>query len=281
MPRHVNRAKMTTTTTGTGTITLGSASSGYLSFASAGVNDGEVVPYILVDANGTAWEIGWGTYTSSGTTLARTTILQSTNSNNAISLSAGTHTVMIGPIAQSIPWGGGAMGATLGNYHIAGISSAAVADQTSVANVLVMSPIMVAQRTAFTKLGVKTGASHSSTTGCRLGIWYNRTTVDLPGKLLVAPTALSLTGASTNFESTLTGYLNPGLYWLGVVCNGTGTSLVSHNTGTLNGIFGYNSSASAYSRLQRSFTYAALGDEGGSSFTLDNTAFNPAVYLKV
>jgi len=100
----VNRAKMSTSTTGTGTITLGSAEDGYQTFADAGVANSDVVRYIIED--GSNFEIGTGTYTSSGTLLSRT-VSESSNSNNAINLS-GSATVFVGATAQDLsPLGGG------------------------------------------------------------------------------------------------------------------------------------------------------------------------------
>ena len=92
-----NRAKMSTSTTGTGTITLGSAVSGYQSFANAGITNGQTVRYAIED--GTAFEIGSGTYTSSGTTLTRS-VTESSNSDSAITLSGNAEVFVTATVAD-------------------------------------------------------------------------------------------------------------------------------------------------------------------------------------
>ncbi|MFO0157939.1 MAG: hypothetical protein ACK51V_02745, partial [bacterium] len=101
MPQVVaDRVLETTTTTGTGTITLGGAVTGYQSFAAIG--NANTCMYAIEDRNTGAWEVGIGTYTSSGTTLSRTTILASSNAGSAVSFAAGTKYVFATLAASKI-----------------------------------------------------------------------------------------------------------------------------------------------------------------------------------
>jgi hypothetical protein len=82
----LDRANVTSTTTGTGTFTLGSAVSGYVDFS--GVGNGNQTYYAITDS--TNFEIGIGTYTSSGTTLSRNIVISSTNGDSKVDFAAGT-----------------------------------------------------------------------------------------------------------------------------------------------------------------------------------------------
>lgn len=86
-----DRVKETTTTTGTGTITLAGATTGYQSFSAIG--NGNTTYYTIAGQGTSEWEVGIGTYTSSGTTLSRDTVLASSNSGSAVNFSAGTKDV--------------------------------------------------------------------------------------------------------------------------------------------------------------------------------------------
>lgn len=86
-----DRVQETSTTTGTGTFTLAGAVSGFQSFSVIG--NGNTTYYAIV--GGSEWEVGLGTYTSSGTTLSRDTVLESSNSGSLVNFSAGTKNVFV------------------------------------------------------------------------------------------------------------------------------------------------------------------------------------------
>lgn len=87
-----DRVKDTTTTTGTGTVTLsGTAPTGFQNFSVIG--NGNTTYYTI--SGGSQWEVGIGTYSSTGPTLARTTVLSSSNSDSLVNFSAGTKDVFV------------------------------------------------------------------------------------------------------------------------------------------------------------------------------------------
>jgi hypothetical protein len=86
-----DRVLETTTSTGSGTITLAGAKQGYQSFAVVG--DGNQTYYTI--ASQSEWEVGIGTYTASGTTLSRDTVLSSSAGGGKVGFSAGTKDVFV------------------------------------------------------------------------------------------------------------------------------------------------------------------------------------------
>ena len=92
-----DRVQETTTTTGTGTVTLAGAVTGFQSFSVIG--DGNTTYYAITSGND--FEVGLGTYTSSGTTLSRDTILESSNAGSAITLSGTSNVFVTYPAEKS------------------------------------------------------------------------------------------------------------------------------------------------------------------------------------
>ena len=96
-----DRVRETSTTTGTGTITLAGAVYGYQSFSAVG--NANQTYYTIFDQTSGDWEVGIGTYTSSGTTLSRTTVLSSSNSGSLVPFGAGTKDVFVDyPAGRSV-----------------------------------------------------------------------------------------------------------------------------------------------------------------------------------
>jgi len=89
-----DRIKESSSTAGTGTLTLAGAATGFRSFADIG--NGNTTYYAIVDSTAGTWEVGIGTYTSSGTTLSRDTILSnSSGTTSKISFAANVKEVFV------------------------------------------------------------------------------------------------------------------------------------------------------------------------------------------
>lgn len=109
-----DRVRETTTTAGTGTVTLAGAVTGFQSFSVIG--NGNTTFYTIAGQGTSEWEVGIGTYTSSGTTLSRDTVLESSNSGSKVNFSAGTKDVFVTyPAERTITGGGGGIGALVVN----------------------------------------------------------------------------------------------------------------------------------------------------------------------
>ena len=97
-----DRVKETTSTTGTGAISLGGAVANFQAF-SAVLSDTDTTYYAIIDVTNSDYEVGLGTYSSGGNTLARTTILESSNGGSAVNFGAGSKNVFIAyPAEKSV-----------------------------------------------------------------------------------------------------------------------------------------------------------------------------------
>lgn len=98
-----DRVQETCNAPGTGTITLLGAAIGYQTF-SAAIGNGNTTYYAIVDQGGSNWEVGYGTYSSAGNTLARTTVLSSSNSGSLVNFSSGVQNVWVDYPAPKAAW---------------------------------------------------------------------------------------------------------------------------------------------------------------------------------
>tara|TARA_R100000027_G_scaffold15154_1_gene10873 strand:- start:51 stop:434 length:384 start_codon:yes stop_codon:yes gene_type:complete len=87
-----DRVKVTSTTTGTGAMALGSAVTGFETFA-AGIGNNNTTYYCIFNQGTTEFEVGLGTLDGSSANLTRTTVISSSNSDSAVDFSSGTKDV--------------------------------------------------------------------------------------------------------------------------------------------------------------------------------------------
>jgi hypothetical protein len=88
-----DRVKESSTTTGTGAFSLAGAGAGFVGFSTIG--DGNTTYYAIVSQTPGEWEVGVGTYTASGSTLSRDSVLASSNSGSLVDFTAGVKDVFV------------------------------------------------------------------------------------------------------------------------------------------------------------------------------------------
>ena len=89
-----DRVQETCNSPGLSGVTLLGAVTGFQTF-SAAIGNGNTTYYTIADQGGSNWEVGVGTYSTTGPTLARTTVLASSNSGSLVPFTTGTKSVFV------------------------------------------------------------------------------------------------------------------------------------------------------------------------------------------
>lgn len=283
-PLWYDRVKFTTATTGTGTITVGSASSGYQTPAGASIATGTTVNYTIED--GTAWEVGYGIYTVSGTTMTRVLLSSSTGSllnlsGSAVCFISATSEYLVGAARNKntrvnlgsgryyMPDGHGSSGATTG------------APTANRMYAWLFTGMLLADALA---LQVTSGVANSV---CRMGL-YDCADGGKPGLLIEAVSAVAMTtnGIKVGTFSAPRLIAKP-VFIVAVTDNPDGAVSTLRRAAESSGIqresYGRTdpSNTGTYA-LYQSFTYGALSSDLSSvSWTEDTAAAAlPFVFLR-
>ena len=240
-----DRVQETTTTTGTGSVTLGGAVPGFQSFAVVG--NGNTCYYTIVD--GTAWEVGIGTYSTSGPTLARTTVLSnSSGTTSPITLAAGTKTIFLtypaeksvnldasgnvsplGTVSSGV-WQGSTVGVAYGGTGVTA-SSGANSVMLRDANQNVSINRLNQSSTTITAAGTTTTLTAAST--------FSQILVGTGGQTFKLPDATTLTNTTTfEFNNNATGVLtitDNANATVGTITSGGAAAIALLSNGTVGG----------------------------------------------
>ena len=252
-----DRVQETTATTGTGSVTLGGAVAGYQSFAVVG--NGNTTFYCLV--NGTQWEVGIGTYSTTGPTLARTTVLSNSNGNTSpITLSGGSQVFITYPSEKSVnldasgnvsalgtiasgTWQASVITSTYGGSGVAGtLTGLLYGNGTSAYTVATTAQVL----TLIGTLPIANGGTNSTATATAGGAGYGTgtahayTAAGTSGQPLISGGAgapafgtLALGTANTNVSGALTPTNGgTGVATLSGIAFGNGTSAFTAATGS-------------------------------------------------
>lgn len=103
-----DRGGMSSTSVGTGDVLLGAALGAvppnvcsYIDFATAGITNGQLISYLILDSNG-AFEVGRATFNTTGPQITGRTVIRSSNSGALINLTGSGVQVFITALVEDI-----------------------------------------------------------------------------------------------------------------------------------------------------------------------------------
>ena len=250
-----DRVKETTTTTGTGTVTLGGAVSGFDTFA-AGIGNSNTTYYCIQLA--AEFEVGLGTLAGDSSTLARTTVISSSNSDSAVNFSAGAKNVFCTlPASKATVLDASGNLALAGAIDVDGITNLDVVDidgAVDMASTLQVDGVLTTTSTQVATGGITSGSNIVSDTD---------STDDL-GTTGVRWANLFVDGITATDQITATGFTGTldGILGSGAAAAATTTTLVS-STITASGI------VTANAKLDMNGTELILDADADTSITSD------------
>ena len=250
-----DRVKETTTTTGTGTVTLGGAVSGFDTFL-AGIGNSNTTYYCIQLA--AEFEVGLGTLAGDSSTLARTTVISSSNSDSAVNFSAGAKNVFCTlPASKATVLDASGNLALAGAIDVDGITNLDVVDidgAVDMASTLQVDGVLTTTSTQVATGGITSGSNIVSDTD---------STDDL-GTTGVRWANLFVDGITATDQITATGFTGTldGILGSGAAAAATTTTLVS-STITASGI------VTANAKLDLNGTELILDADADTSITSD------------